>query len=327
LTACIGADGSALKPFVILPRETIDEEIFRIGYTPHKVIFFHHVHSFMTKRIFEFWMNNVFYPEIVIRRARFNYFGPIILLLDQFSGHNYPNLEEQCRTHNVIIKYLVPHSSHLCQPLDLITFAELKRQFDQIRCTECRSAQSNKIVRMMRAWTHSVSVDTIVSTFAAAGIVSQAVSISQRYYCTIDLSVSIHLKDLEQRIDLNEKLLSSNPDIMTPDAPSHKEIAAQLSQHRPFIYPPCASWTKETQNRIPLEKIQDTDKPTKKSQKNSMDSTPVHPSGAAQSCPCAMTQRKLFDIGVNRLPKERSVAGDQKSMSADSDMLKNSVNH
>jgi hypothetical protein len=82
LTACISADGSTLKPFVILPRETIDEEIFRAGYTPDKVIFFHHVHSFMTKRIFEQWMNNVFLPEIDSRRARYNYFGPTILLLD-----------------------------------------------------------------------------------------------------------------------------------------------------------------------------------------------------------------------------------------------------
>jgi hypothetical protein len=89
LTACISADGSTLKPFVILPRETIDEEIYRAGYTPDKVIFFHHVHSFMTKRIFEQWMNNVFLPEIDSRRTRYNYFGPTILLLDQFTWHIY----------------------------------------------------------------------------------------------------------------------------------------------------------------------------------------------------------------------------------------------
>jgi hypothetical protein len=40
LTACVAADGSSLLPFVILPRETVDEEIFRAGYTPDNVMFF-----------------------------------------------------------------------------------------------------------------------------------------------------------------------------------------------------------------------------------------------------------------------------------------------
>jgi hypothetical protein len=56
LTACIAVDGSVVKPFVILPRETIDEEIFRAGYTPDKVVFIHHIHAFLTKKLFELWM-------------------------------------------------------------------------------------------------------------------------------------------------------------------------------------------------------------------------------------------------------------------------------
>jgi hypothetical protein len=68
LTACVAADGSSLKPFVILPRETVDEEIYRAGYTEEKVVFHHHIHALMTKRIFEKWMNLIFIPDLIIKK-------------------------------------------------------------------------------------------------------------------------------------------------------------------------------------------------------------------------------------------------------------------
>jgi hypothetical protein len=86
LTACISAAGDSLKPFVIIPRGIVDEEIYFAGYTADKVTFHHHIYSFMTKRIFELWMNSIFYPAIDEKRTQLNYNGHAVLILDKFSG-------------------------------------------------------------------------------------------------------------------------------------------------------------------------------------------------------------------------------------------------
>jgi hypothetical protein len=322
LTGCISADGSSLKPFIILPRETVDDEIFRVGYTPDKVVFFHHVHSFMTKRIFEQWMNMVFIPEIDSRRAQYNYFGPTILILDQFSGHNYETLSEHCRTHNIVFKFLIPHSSHLCQPLDLITFADLKRNFNNIRCNDCRSVQSNKIIRMMRAWQHSIAVDTIVSTFAAAGIVSQPACINHRFYCTINLAVSIHLKDLEDRIALQKQMFGSSGETTNKDDPKQKEDIPNLSLHRSFLYPPGASWVNQPITRYPLNKVDEPPESLKRKTKISTERAEQPEQSVVPPAPGSMKQLSLLDKWVARKPRQQAPIEEPGSASNDSDIFK-----
>jgi hypothetical protein len=89
LTGCISAASDSLKPFVILPRGTVDEELYFAGYTADKVTFHHHIHSFMTKRIFKLWMNSIFFPAIDEKMTQMNYNGNAVLILDKFSGHMY----------------------------------------------------------------------------------------------------------------------------------------------------------------------------------------------------------------------------------------------
>jgi hypothetical protein len=291
LTACIAADGSSMKPFVILPQETIDEEIFRAGYTRDKVAYFHHVHAFMTKAIFERWINTIFIPDLQQRRTRLKYDGPAILILDQFSGHSYEKFSEQCSANNIIVKYLVPHTSHLCQPLDLVTFALLKRSFNAIKSRQARTMQSNKLIKMMRAWHLSISVDSVISAFSAAGIVSQRYTSDSLYFCSIDLSLSIHLKGLDKMIEIQTQLTSAETTDASSAKPADSIEASKLSEHRPSLYPPLAKWVSEPLSRIPIDKAVEPAVSPKKSCKTQPEhlQNPTSTNGAA----IMATQRQL----------------------------------
>jgi hypothetical protein len=256
LTACISLAGDSLKPFVILPRGTIDDELFYAGYTPDKVTFHHQVHSFMTKNIFELWMQTIFFPALDALRAKMKYAGQAILILDKFAGHIYEDLNEQCAAHNLILKYLVPHTSHLCQPLDLITFASLKKNFSEIKFDRCRTPQSNKIVRLLRAWQKSCSVDSIVATFEAAGIVPDRSDSHYTYFCTVNLTTSMYLSKINETTIQPEISLDLPP---TEDTSQGTDIAEEkISKHRPNPYPPKAAWTNDSPHRIPVNKFSDS---------------------------------------------------------------------
>jgi hypothetical protein len=53
LIGCISADGSFLKPTVVIPRKTYDEHIELLGLTSEKVIIYHQSKGYIDRAIFE----------------------------------------------------------------------------------------------------------------------------------------------------------------------------------------------------------------------------------------------------------------------------------
>src|SRR5437763_11864992 len=49
-----------------------------------------------------------------------------ILILDRHGSHITLDFIKHCRDHKIILLRLVPHTSHLCQPLDVGLFGPLK---------------------------------------------------------------------------------------------------------------------------------------------------------------------------------------------------------
>jgi hypothetical protein len=320
LTACVVADGSVMKPFVILPRETIDEEVYRQGFTPEKVVFIHHIHAFMTKKLFELWMIQVFIPDLQQRRERTKYQGPAILIMDQFSGHQYENLAAQCGDNNVVIKYLVPHTSHLCQPLDLVTFSSMKRNLNTIKPKEGMTMQSNKIFGMITAWEKSTSIMMTMSTFSAAGIVSQRGYLNDCYYCSVDLSVSIHLKELDNMISMQNMLTpKSTPATSTEVQETSREVK-ELVQMRPSLYPPSTTWSQEPQKRIQLESFPAQAVAAKKTKKKPREAQMGSiPSSGSVGC-WSKRQLTLTQSSWGKLKGQKSVGWDGKPCSPEPDL-------
>jgi hypothetical protein len=230
LTACIAADGSALKPLVILSAASIIEEILESGYTEDKVIFIYQNHGFMTKRLFKYWAQNIFFPYVKHKRLEFEYDGISILLMDQFSGHEYDEFNADCKAHGVITRPLVPHTSHLAQPLDQIIFSVFKQRFSSTRFSKFASASSNRIIRILRAWFQTISADLITSTFSGAGIVPDKILYGTVMSCKVDLARSIHLKHFlpdENPEDVTEETGAAQQDI-------EDQITEQTLEKRPL---------------------------------------------------------------------------------------------
>jgi hypothetical protein len=170
------------------------EEVIEAGYTEDKVVFIYQNHGFMTKKLFQYWAQRIFFPYVAEKRLQMKYSGNTILLMDQFSGHQYAEFEEDCRIHRVQTRPLIPHTSHLSQPLDQIIFSVFKQRFGGIHVNRFVTSSSNRIIRILRAWYQTISADLITSTFTGAGIVPDKVLYGSVMSCRVDLERSIHMK-------------------------------------------------------------------------------------------------------------------------------------
>jgi hypothetical protein len=87
LMACIAADWSAIKPRIIIPRKTIEDDLVLAGLTTGKVAVRSRPKRYVTTQLFDDWFSSVFLPELAARRATYNYDGPAILLLNNCTAH------------------------------------------------------------------------------------------------------------------------------------------------------------------------------------------------------------------------------------------------
>lgn len=82
--------------------------------------------GFTTTEITKLWLKEFFFPFLDNKweeeHKRTGYSGNAVLILDGLAAHAVALRDFDLRSHHLIVKYLVPHSSHLTQPLDLVTF-------------------------------------------------------------------------------------------------------------------------------------------------------------------------------------------------------------
>jgi hypothetical protein len=234
LTACIAADGSAIKPLLIMSTGSIIEDIEEAGFTKDKVQFIFQNHGFMTKRIFHYWCTEIFFPYVEMKREENNYHNMAVLLMDQFSGHTYEGFEEDCRNFKITSRPLILHTSHLAQPLDQIIFSEFKRRFSHIRYDKCFTAASNRLIRILKAWFQTITADLITSTFTAAGIVPEREQRGGFYCCKIDLTRSIHMKELKaERIPEIAPPRVEDPKDTDPILSGKSHVSSEFSHSAP----------------------------------------------------------------------------------------------
>jgi hypothetical protein len=63
LTCCISADGQSLKPYIIIDRVSLDDQIILSGYGPQTAEFVMQKHAFMTMMLFDKWANDIFFQH------------------------------------------------------------------------------------------------------------------------------------------------------------------------------------------------------------------------------------------------------------------------
>jgi hypothetical protein len=100
LVACIAANGSSLKPMIVIPRNTVNRDQFLLGWTDEKVVIRHQLNGFIKNEIFDAWMAEIFLPELAKRGERYQDQGPAVLLPDNCSEHAGETFETPCEPIN-----------------------------------------------------------------------------------------------------------------------------------------------------------------------------------------------------------------------------------
>ena len=187
---CIFADGSYLKPLIVVPRKTIEKELYDIGITPDKAMICYQENGFIDSISFLCWASNVFFPEIEKRleahRKEDPYFDrSAVLILDELKQHFTDYFEDECFAFNVDLAVIPSHSSDQVQPLDLLLFSLAKRVKPNIRKTDGLSPQSNEIIGLLSAIQSSSTTINIIKSFQRSGIITYFDGVLR---CTVDLN-------------------------------------------------------------------------------------------------------------------------------------------
>jgi len=99
-----------------------------------------------------------------------------LLILDGHGSHITPRFDLFCKEHSIIILCMLPHSSHLLQPLDVGCFVVLKRSYERqiegyIRNRVNYIDKQDFLEAYHIACTETMNPTNIHSSFAAIGLV------------------------------------------------------------------------------------------------------------------------------------------------------------
>jgi hypothetical protein len=171
LLGCIFADGSHLRPALVIPRETFDDDLITgCGYTSEKVEVYNQKKGYVDRDIFEDWIQDLLLPEIQNRRDRYNYQGQAVLILDNCSAHKSLLLERLFEEKKILCLWLPPHSSHLLQMLDLCIFGVTKRVIARLNNRDCRYIQAEHLRKILDSFAQACAPGNVTASFRLGGV-------------------------------------------------------------------------------------------------------------------------------------------------------------
>jgi hypothetical protein len=185
LIACIAADGTYIRPALILARKTYENEIRRAGFTKRILDIYHQINSFIDGPIFDDWFSDSFCPDLQRRRETYQYFGPAYLILDNCTSHRGPLFQRLC-IENGVQPIFLPHSSNQLQPLDLCVFGVTKRRIQRANDIEFVNLQSKHIVDIVNAFQEAATSWKIIQSFRNGGIIVVDDPIDEDLYCVVE---------------------------------------------------------------------------------------------------------------------------------------------
>ena len=173
LIHCISADGTYAKPLLIVPRKTLDSVLLQ-RLTCNNCIVKYQCHGFANTMIIRQLLEIIFFPLIKqkweIEHQRSQYNGNVILIIDGMSAHAKALQFYNLAQYHLQVIYLVPHSSHLSQPLDLVLFSIQKLFTTRRKLKNSLSTQSDKLRLILKGLQEASSSENIISAFESAGI-------------------------------------------------------------------------------------------------------------------------------------------------------------
>jgi hypothetical protein len=87
----------------------------------------------MTTCLFKLVTREMFFPAVTEQRTQFRYTARVLLPLDGLGSHHTDQFLAACADRGIDVLFLVPHSSDQIQPVEVLTFASMKKPFSGSR--------------------------------------------------------------------------------------------------------------------------------------------------------------------------------------------------
>ena len=147
ILTCIAMDGSVLPPAIVVDKINYTEEVLKYF---NKAKVYHNNSGFINSDIFKNWLTDIFIPEVIKRRKDMNLPSntPALLILDNCPSHCQIFTNTICQQNNVRVHWLLAHTSHICQPLDVIGFGVFKQRYSKY-LKELNTTLTNKELSMI----------------------------------------------------------------------------------------------------------------------------------------------------------------------------------
>ena len=261
----IASDGEWVKPLFVVPRKTLDSDIYRV-LPPDSIEVHHQNKGFLNAAIFAHWFSDIFIPHLLEKRKRKHYEGPALLILDGFSAHTKVTetlTDEVLSKFNLRIVYIPPHTSDQLQPLDLIIFGVQKQKYNHIKkaqytfkkslghvptneeIQEHYDVQSKHIIDVFRSLWQSSDVSNITKAFELGGFLFTEPELNciigqmEQYHIFQPVTCSKARFDVEK---LTNKLLENDAVYQNlvlvhkyDDQPSKERLTLEMSKFETFV--------------------------------------------------------------------------------------------
>lgn len=173
LMVCAAANGDYPHPMAILPLETLPH----LSTYTNKFLAITGQHSgWMTRDIFVLWVKNVYLPWI--NELRIKYEAPtqrILLTLDQHGSRDDQTILKLLYDNCVDVHFIEPHSSTICQAMDLEVFLVFKSIFSRhLDLKDIQSKPNRRYIILdtaIKSLLASLSLIYVETSFQKAGLV------------------------------------------------------------------------------------------------------------------------------------------------------------
>jgi len=130
--------------------------------------------GYITEELFLRLVVNHIIPAVHERRNRFSLDQSVeaMLILDGATQHYCSEAHDMLKRHNISVHFLVPHSSHLTQPLDCLFFRNLKMELrrHRVQYTDLKRS-SNRLLHGLFALMKCQNWILGLRTWQRAGII------------------------------------------------------------------------------------------------------------------------------------------------------------
>lgn len=175
LLACVCASGEALPPALIyqgtsgVQSSWIDDDEAE----QHQVFVSHSPSGWTNNDLGLAWLTQVFDRYTTAKARR----GWRLLLLDGHGSHITADFIDFCDANRILLAIFPPHSTHSLQPLDVVLFSPLSRNYTtQLNRNSQRSQgltsvkKSDFYSNFYAAWSSTMRQELIVKSFSATGV-------------------------------------------------------------------------------------------------------------------------------------------------------------